>query len=130
MNALPIRRLVVCVLGIVIFFTIIALAFNQWAFARGLWLALLWQGASVTLLVVCGRLLRASPSRRRAWQLAGVGLLKFPVLYGAGYLALRAWSPSAWGLAVGLTLPWLCVTLAAIVTVITTAVAPTAARSA
>ena len=114
MNALPIRRLTQRVLAIVIIFTLIAALWQQWAFVRGLWLAVLWQAASVAVLGVCSRLLRPPISRRRAWALAGMLVVKFLLLYGLGYCALRWWAPGAWGLAAGLTMPWMALVAAAL----------------
>src|SRR3989338_4958886 len=126
MNVLPIRRLAATVLGIVILFTPLALAAGQLAFARGVWLALGWQAASVACLALGGRCLRWPASKRRGWALAGVAFLKFPFLYTLGYWLVRWIHPSAVGLAVGLTIPWCVIVIYAVVTLLRNAFPSTA----
>ncbi len=62
----------------------------------GAWL--LANGWAITGL--CRALLQ---TRRRWWPLIGSLVVKFPVLYGLGWAALVWLSPSAVGLAIGLT---------------------------
>lgn len=92
--------------GLVIFFTIIAMSLGFPAMACGMALACCWQAASVLLLVWVGRLLMPPVTKRQAWGIAGIACLKFPVLYGLGFLALKALAPSPIGLLLGLTIPW------------------------
>ena len=106
MRTLESRRFIRSVLMIVIIFTILAALRQQWALVRGVWIALLWQAASVAALAGCARCLSPPITRGRAWVLAGLLCVKFPLLYALGYVALRYLAPSAWGLAIGLTLPW------------------------
>ena len=129
MHALPIRRLSVVMLGVVILFTIVAWLGGNLALIRGLWLALLWQAASVMCLVACGRLLRQPATPRRTWQLAGMACLKFPALYTLGYLALRWLAPSAVGLAIGLTIPWIVLLVYAMAQLVTSLTTTATARN-
>lgn len=106
MQQLPIRQLVQRAGMIVIFFTILMLGLQRADIARGLWVATIWQAASVGALALCARLLQPPYTARRRWLLAGLVTVKFPLLYAAGWLALRHLAPHAIGLAVGLTIPW------------------------
>ena len=129
MNDVPIRRLTSIVLAIVIIFTILGLAAQQWDLVRGVWLALGWQAASVACLAVAGRVLRQPASKGRGWRLAGIACLKFPALYAAGYWLLRWTQPSAVGLLVGLTMPWVVLTMWATLRVLRASASPATAQS-
>ncbi|GEM_PF-5206159 len=129
MNELPFRRLTVSALGIVILFTMIAWNLHETAVVRGVWIAALWQVASGWCLVRCARLLSPPFTKRRRWHLVGFVCLKFPGLYGLGYLALRWFEPSALGLVVGLTVPWVVLVSYAVVRLVTEGLPPTVARS-
>jgi len=118
MNASSFRQLALRVLWIVIFFTIVGLAFERAAFVRGLWLAILWQAAGVLCFLRIGRWLTPPITRRKGWAAAGWVAIKFPLLYTLGWLALRAWQPSALGLVVGLTVPWCVLAMTAISTLL------------
>ena len=106
MDVIPVRHIAMRVLMIVIFFTMVSAALHQWAFARGLWLATVWQAVSVAALALCSGLLTPPITRRRAWLLAGAVLIKFPLLYALGYAGLRLLQPGPIGLVTGITVPW------------------------
>lgn len=129
MHELPIRRLASAALGIVIIFTILGLSAHHGGLVRGVWLAFGWQAASLTCLAMAAHLLRQPASKGRAWRLAGIACLKFPVLYTVGYWLLRATQPSAVGLLVGLTIPWVVLTVWATLRVWKNPVSPATVQS-
>jgi hypothetical protein len=103
------RRPMIVVLLIVIFFTIFAVIMPTSALLRGIWLALIWQVASIAVLTACAYLMTPPVTRMRGWLLAGAALVKFGALYWAGYLALQALQPSGVGITIGMTIPWVVV---------------------
>ncbi len=72
--------------------------------AYGVILAGVWMLANGwAIAVVCRQLLGERP-QRRWWPMIMPLAVKFPLLYGIGYLAIVWLRPSAMGLAIGVTL--------------------------
>lgn len=70
----------------------------------GIVVAGVWMLVNAWLIAgLCHEALRAR-AQRRWWRIAGYLVLKAPLLYGAGYLAVVWLRPSAIGLAIGVTL--------------------------
>ena len=69
----------------------------------GILVAGVWTLANAWIIAgLCRQMLCERP-RRQLWRIAGFLIVKFPLLYGAGYLAVLWLRPSAIGLAIGVT---------------------------